>query len=407
MTSRFPALKGAVIFALGAGALALVTPPPQIADHIADHGTAHQDIHDQLHAGAPQTMADWGGLLFMDTNLSASRSMSCATCHDPDAGFVDPREGPAGRAVSLGHDGASLGDRNAPTAAYAHLSPEFGRSDKGKWRGGQFHDGRAKGLTEQAGGPPLNPIEMAMPSEAAVAERLAEDPTHRAALKSLAGIDDALKDPSATYAAMTQAIAEFEKTPVFAPFDSKYDRALRGAYKLTDEEELGRLLFFSTQFANCNLCHQLQPLGGAERETFSNYEFHNIGTPANTEARAQNGVSAVDEGLAAVTKDPADRGKYKVPTLRNVAVTGPYMHNGVFKDLRTVILFYDHYNSKAPKRQINPETGQPWAAPEVPQTLSLTELETGPALQDARIDAMVAFLQTLTDQRYEHLLPQP
>jgi len=93
-----------------------------------------------------------------------------------------------------------------------------------------------------------------------------------------------------------------------------------------------------------------------------------------------------------------------VPTLRNVAVTAPYMHNGVFKDLRTVVLFYDKFNSRSAKRQVNPETGEPWGEPEVPGTLSTEELEHGPALKDQRIDALVAFLKTLTDRRYEHLL---
>ena len=94
----------------------------------------------------------------------------------------------------------------------------------------------------------------------------------------------------------------------------------------------------------------------------------------------------------------------KTPTLRNVAVTGPYMHNGVFKDLRTVVLFYNKYNSKSSKRQINPETGKKWRSPEVAENISLKELETGPALKNKRIDALVAFMKTLTDSRYEYLL---
>jgi cytochrome c peroxidase len=80
------------------------------------------------------------------------------------------------------------------------------------------------------------------------------------------------------------------------------------------------------------------------------------------------------------------------------------MHNGVFADLRTVVLFYNKYNSKSAKRQINPETGQTWAAPEVAETLSMDILTDGPALENERIDALVAFMKTLTDQRYEHLL---
>jgi cytochrome c peroxidase len=83
------------------------------------------------------------------------------------------------------------------------------------------------------------------------------------------------------------------------------------------------------------------------------------------------------------------------------------MHNGVFKDLRTVVLFYNKYNSRSARRQINPETGSNWQPPEVTDNLSLKELETGPALEDKRIDALVAFMKTLTDKRYEHLLTPP
>lgn len=353
------------------------------------------------------SLESWGEVLFFDTDLSANRTESCASCHSPDLAFTDPRETQAGRAVSIGDDGVSLGDRNAPTAAYARFSPAFHRTDMGKWKGGQFHDGRAATLADQAKGPPLNPIEMGMPDEAAVAARLWDNPRYLATMTALKGPQTAT-DPLAAYDAMAEAIAAFEATDSFAPFDSKYDRFLRGEERLSDEEELGRLLFFSNQFTNCNICHQLNRGPLEEEETFSNYEYHNIGTPANVQARAVNGVSAdhVDRGLLdnPNISDPAQAGKFKVPTLRNVAVTGPYMHNGVFADLRTVVLFYNKYNSRRPERQINPETGQPFGPPEVPENISLTELETGPALDDKRIDAIVAFLETLTDKRYEPLL---
>ena len=102
--------------------------------------------------------------------------------------------------------------------------------------------------------------------------------------------------------------------------------------------------------------------------------------------------------------EPSEAGKFKVPTLRNVAVTGPYMHNGIFSDLRTAVLFYNRYNSKDPTAQINPETDLEWGETEFLKTISTTELTHGPALDDKRIDALVAFLKTLTDARYEHLL---
>ncbi|WP_134076957.1 cytochrome c peroxidase [Rhodovulum visakhapatnamense] len=356
-------------------------------------------------AGPYATPEAFGEALFFDVNLSKTRSQACATCHDPAHAFIDPRPTAAGRAVSLGADGQSLGDRNAPTAAYAMFSPTFARRADGSYVGGQFHDGRAAGLAEQAGGPPLNPIEMGLADVNEAAARILVNPRYGATLDALYGPGTA-SDPEAVYRAATSAIAAFEATDLFAPFDSRYDRYLRGEVQLTDEEELGRVLFFSQQFTNCNLCHQLRRSPMAADETFTDYSYHNIGVPANTAARAVTGITATDLGLLAnpAVDDPAEAGKFKVPGLRNVAVTGPYMHNGVFEDLRTVILFYNKYNSKAAARQINPETGAPWAAPEVPDTLSMDELTTGPALDDERIDALVAFLGTLTDRRYEDLL---
>lgn len=346
-----------------------------------------------------------GRALFGDINLSRNRTQACVSCHSPNLAFTDPRSNAGvGGAVSLGDDGTSLGERNTPTATYASFAPDFHINAKGKAVGGLFLDGRAKNLEEQAGGPPLNPIEMGMPDKASVVARLKENPDYIAAFNVLYG-DGVLADPEKGYAAMTAALAAFQRTPEFAPFDSKYDRYLRGEVKLTDQEELGRVLFFSSQFTNCSQCHKLNMLGGSEKEVFSNFEYHNIGTPANRAVHAANGKPA-DRGLAAnsAIKDDNQAGKFKVPTLRNVAVTAPYMHNGVFEDLRTVILFYDKYNSKAARRQINPETKKPWDAPEVPQNISIKELEIGPGLDDRRVDALVAFLKTLTDKRYEHLI---
>lgn len=360
-------------------------------------------------APAVPDAATLGRMLYFDVNLSLNRTQACATCHAPETGFVDQRGRGALAAASLGDDGHSVGDRNAPTAAYAKFSPRFHRGVDGKYVGGQFWDGREPDLAGQAGDPLLNPIEMGMPGKAAVIERLKENPVYVGAFRQFYG-DAIWSDTEAAYAALTRSIAAFEETDFFAPFDSKYDRYLRGEYEMTPQENLGMTLFFSRQFTNCNLCHRLRQSQMDEKETFSSYEYHNIGVPANTELRALNGKGAdfVDRGLG---ENPGVRaadaaGKFKVPTLRNVAVTGPYMHNGVFRDLRTVILFYNKYNSHNPRRQINPETGKEWEKPEVPENISLKELETGPAFDNRRINALVAFLKTLTDKRYEPLLEQ-
>ncbi|NNJ98752.1 MAG: hypothetical protein HKP12_16525 [Gammaproteobacteria bacterium] len=143
------------------------------------------------------------------------------------------------------------------------------------------------------------------------------------------------------------------------------------------------------------------------REPFTGYEYHNIGVPLNTAVKMLNGVTE-DEGLLnnpAVTNH-AEKGKFKVPTLRNVAVTEPYMHNGVFKDLQTVIEFYDHMNSNSTNHPLNRETGAPWESPEVPGTVAYDLLDVGDPMTNDQVEALVCFLRTLTDRRCEHLIQQ-
>ncbi len=343
-----------------------------------------------------------GQVLFSDKNLSKNRTQSCATCHNPNAGFADDRENGIGKMASLGDDNKSLGDRQAPTASYAKFSPDFHFDEKKqKYIGGQFWDGRAKTLEEQAGGPPLNPIEMGMGSKKEVVDRIKENAYYVQTFKELFG-EDVFKDDEKAYDAMTSAIASFERSNEFSSFDSKYDRYLKGEYDLTPLEDLGKSIFFSNNNNSCATCHVLKGEDKAG-ETFTNYEYHNIGTPANKTLRAKNGVKEIDKGLLANpnVKDVAQNGKHKVPTLRNVAVTAPYMHNGVFKDLKTVIEFYDKYNNK--DRNINPETKKPWDDAEVKETIALKELKAN-ALTDRKVEALVAFMKLLTDKKYEHLL---
>ena len=124
----------------------------------------------------------------------------------------------------------------------------------------------------------------------------------------------------------------------------------------------------------------------------------------------KNGLGADHRDLGLLENpaidDPAEAGKFKVPTLRNVAVTAPYMHNGVFEDLETVVVFYNKFILTNPESQTNPETGKPWAEPEVPETVDLDLLSEGQPVSPLQVRPLVAFLETLTDQRYEHLLEE-
>lgn len=375
-------------------------------------------------ADAMDTKEKLGESLFFDQNLSKTRNTSCATCHDPKHAFIDARFREAGRdqaifidgALSVGDDGFSLGGRNAPTAAYAMFSPTF---DAKKILGGQFHDGRAATLKDQAMGPPLDGAEMQMPNRASVIERIKENPKYVEAFKALYG-DKIFEDTNASYEAMGEAIGNFEKTDLFAPFDSKYDRLL-ACSKIKDDitecyidggwtrqEQLGESLFFSNNNTNCKTCHQLKSDLDLEGETFTNYTYENIGTPKNLKAllaRVNTGnatdANAVDLGVGKTIDDASKNGMIKVPTLRNIAITGPYMSNGVFKDLKTVLEFYDHMGDG--HRPNNPETGKPWGEPDVESTINRKDLKMD-ALTDKKIEALEAFLETLTDKRYEHLL---
>tara|TARA_R110000824_G_scaffold336_11_gene2394 strand:+ start:42898 stop:44007 length:1110 start_codon:yes stop_codon:yes gene_type:complete len=352
-------------------------------------------------------LVDLGTALFFDVNLSRDRTQSCATCHDPARAFIDWRDSGVDAAASLGGDLVSLGDRNAPTLSYTALTPDFQLNAEGEYVGGMFLDGRESDLQSQAGAPLLNPIEMAFPDKAAVVDRLLENPVYVTAFRELFG-DDIFIDHELAYEALTESIAAFEQTEFFSPFDSKYDRYLRGEYELSREEELGMTLYFSEQFTNCNQCHQLNLLPGSERETFTNYTYHNIAVPINKALRAANGLASGHRDLGLLenplVNDPQQAGKFKVPTLRNIAISGPYMHNGVFQDLKTVMLFYNKFNARSSASQINPETGESWGEPEVAENISLTELESAPALDEKRIDALIAFMRLLTDRRYEPLL---
>ncbi|RLA60224.1 MAG: methylamine utilization protein MauG [Epsilonproteobacteria bacterium] len=338
----------------------------------------------------PQTKEALGELLFNDTSLSLTRNMSCATCHNPEQAFVDTRTNSVGKAVSVGDDGSSLGDRNSPTIGYANFTPDFDLDDLS---GGQFLDGRASNLTEQAKGPFLNAVEMQMPDEASVIARVQENDSYVSSMQSLYGAT-VFDDTDTAYTAIADAIAAFENTNVFFPFDSDFDTNTMSAAAIR-----GRVLFRSNAI-NCVRCHDDRPQNNT---LFTNFEYENLGIPINSAVRAINGHTT-DLGLSEHpdVNDGRQDGRFKVSTLRNIAVTGPYMHNGVFQNLKTVVHFY---NTRDVNGSINPETGLAWEAPEVNRANIVTNDVGDLGLSDAEEDDIVAFLEALTDAKYESLIP--
>jgi cytochrome c peroxidase len=272
-----------------------------------------------------QEKVELGKKLYFDGRLSLDGTVSCATCHDPRHGFAEPRP------VSIGVGGAK-GVRNAPTAFDAAFLAT------------QFWDGRAATLEEQAKGPITNPVEMAMPDEAAAAAKIAGLPEYAPLFEKAFG------DSKVTIDRIAQAIASFERTLV--DVEAPIDRFVAGdASAISAAAQRGWELFNGK--ARCNTCHghvSAYPL-------FTDDLFHNIGVAAkdvNFEALAGKVASHPEDldklshepgvnqlGRFIVTKEHKDIGAFKTPHLRNVALTAPYMHDGSEATLEAVIEFYD------------------------------------------------------------------
>lgn len=321
-----------------------------------------------------------GGILYFDKNLSNPVGQACASCHLPKAGYADPdREIP----VSEGAVAGRFGGRNAPSSAYAAFSPVFGRDQvSGQYVGGQFWDGRAPTLEEQAKGPFLNPLEMNNTREGVVG---AVRSSHYARLFSLVYGPGSLDNTDSAYDLIAQAIASFERTKLVNRFSSKYDRYLKGKGNLTSQEKRGLQLFNGK--GNCSACHPSTSADGKTPPLFTDFTYDNLGVPRNMEFPfyLMSPGPYPDPGLGKTVNDPAQNGKFKVMTLRNIALTAPYSHNGYFKTLKEIVHFYN-------TRDI---PGM-WPAPDVPETVNKTELgNLGFTGQEE--DDIVAFLLTLTD----------
>jgi len=344
-----------------------------------------------------------GKLLFFDTDLSVPQGQSCASCHDPDSGFADPD---SSRGVSMGAIHVRFGNRNSPTAAYTGYGPDFHYdTDEEMYVGGQFWDGRAANLAEQAKGPFLNPLEMNNPSKQSVIQKISNS-DYAYLFEDVYG-EDALDDVEMAYDQAADAIAAFEMTDEVNRFSSKYDKYLAGEVSLTQEERRGLHLFNNKNKGNCAACHPSTVGLYADKPLFTDFTYDNLGVPSNLGMLGDSpelmnyypfyykplvpsfnpdGLDFVDYGLGGIVMSDDEMGKVKVPTLRNIAITSPYMHNGAFTTLKEVVHFYN-------TRDV-PEAG--WPAPEVDMNINTDELgDLG--LSDDDENAIVAFMETLTD----------
>ncbi len=346
-----------------------------------------------------------GRKLFYDTRLSDPAGQACATCHAMDAALADPeRSTPTSRGVNPDR----FGNRNTPTAAYAAFSPAFDYdTKKGGFVGGQFWDGRAATLEEQAKGPFLNPAEMANTSKKQVVDKVRTS-EYAPLFRSVFG-EDAFDDAKTAYDKIAQAIAAFERTASFRPFTSKYDAWLAGKAELTAQEHRGRELFERPDKGNCAVCHPSRPDAHGRPPLFTDFSYDNLGVPRNPDNRFYTmprqfnpeGRKFVDKGLGAALDNSDEDGKFKTPTLRNIALTAPYMHNGYFGSLRGVV---DFYNSRDARPRCAAELLDEeeairrgcWPRPELTRNVNGDEVGRL-GLSPQEVDDIVAFLNTLTD----------
>ena len=333
-----------------------------------------------------EVKAQLGRELFNDRTLSQPGGQSCASCHVAGAGFTDPRQDSA---TSEGATAGRFGKRQTPSIKYMAYSPKF-HFDTGEqdYVGGQFWDGRAADLKDQVHFPMLNATEMNNASEAEVVARVGKS----ASADRLRAIYGAaiFSDTAKAFDAIADSIATYETSADFSPFTSKYDYYLKGQARLTASELRGLTLFKGK--AVCNNCHLADPSADGTPPLFTDFTYDNIGLPRNPNNRFYSmppalnpdGAAFADIGLEQTTHRIADAGRMKVPTLRNIAITAPYFHNGVVKTLDQAVQFYN-------KRDLGG-----FGPAEFPATMNREELGNL-HLSDDEVSDIVAFLKTLTD----------
>jgi cytochrome c peroxidase len=376
-----------------------------------------------------------GRKLFFDARLSDPEGQSCAACHDPAVGMTgaDPRSNRSG-GVYEGAKKGRFGNRKPPASAYAGGSPVLRREPNGDYVGGMFWDGRATGehlndpLAEQAMGPFLNPLEQALPSAAALAAKVRSS-AYAGLFERVwgAGSLAPAASPDRIYEQIGRSIAAYERSAEVNPFSSRFDdfwrkskakgldpAAIDSAGRTSFEGlglnavELSGLELFAGK-AMCAACHSLASADG-KPPVFTDFRYDNVGVPANPKNPFYampaefnpDGTRWIDLGLGGFLAEmpryaadaPANRGKHKAPTLRNVdlrpspTLVKAYMHNGYFTDLKDIVRFYN-------TRDV---ASAGWPKPEVAANLNTSELGRL-GLTAAEEDAIVAFLKTLSDRR--------
>ena len=359
--------------------------------------------------GELSAAAALGEKIFSDPSLSVSGKMSCATCHNPATAHATNNP-----ALVVPSGGANLdvpGFRNPPSLRYLNTTPAFFFAKDGTPTGGFNRDGRSNTLIDQAQRPFLAAHEMANPTPADVVAKLKAAPY----ADEFRGVFGAgiLDSPDDAFQRIRFALAQYQlEDSEFHPFDSKYDYFLAGKAQLTADELQGLALFNDPAKGNCAACHPSGRGSDGSPPLFTDFTYDNIGIPRNTAIPANADATYYDLGLCGPFRtDLADRtdlcGAFKVPTLRNIAVTAPYFHNGQFKTLKDALGFYvrrdtspEEWYPVSPDGSVNKFNDLP---SQYHRNVNVTEvpynrkLGDAPALSSDEIDLVIEFLNTLTD----------
>jgi len=351
-----------------------------------------------------------GRRIFFDAALSEPKGTSCASCHEPARAFSGDRG--SGVGLASGSRPGVFARRNTPSLFYLKFTPKFRFYNEdddshalgAEPYGGFFWDGRSDSVAELVKQPLLNPREMNNGDPAQLAAKLRRAPY---AAELSAAFPRAFDSPESTLASLGTALEAFLTSAEMAPFSSKYDGYIRGIVKLSAKETEGLRLFKDPIRVGCAKCHVLNDSSQLpERSMFTDYGYEAPGVPRNDKLRSRD----EDRGLCerSDTATPSDGeewcASFRTPSLRNVALRTSFMHNGSFTKLRDVVSFYA-------TRATNPErwyaSGTPFDdTPAAYRGLIDTQSPPynrragdPPALTDPEIEAIVAFLGTLTDRK--------
>ena len=359
-----------------------------------------------------------GRRMFVDPSLSASGKMSCASCHSPLHAFGPPNS----LSVQLGgKDLQQSGIRAVPSLKYLQAAPQFtdhffdsddaadDSVDNGP-TGGLTWDGRVDRGRDQGRIPLLSAFEMANRDPAEFAARLRCTP-YAGEFRPIFG-DTVLADPEKTFEAALEALEVYQQSSAeFYPYSSKYDSYLAGKAELTAQERRGLSLFEDPAKGNCARCHVSARGKDGTPPQFTDYGLVAIGAPRNAAIPANQDPSFFDLGLCGPLRgDLRDRaeycGRFKTPSLRNVATRRVFLHNGSFHTLRQVMEFYVQRDTNPEKWYPRDANGNARKFDDLPAAYRVNvdveppfggHLGDRPALSDDEIDDVVAFMRTLTD----------